>query len=378
VNGSEDAPIQLASPTGDLPFDAPALERDLRGMWKAASANRGPVYRAALANLIVPLSPGDSDRIGPVLVDVTRRHPARLFRVERRASASAERGLRAHATALCHLRPGGGLVCSEQISLSWDDPSGPLVASAIASLLVGDLPAVLLELNQDQDPPWQEKLARIADVRIVDSNLAPGAKEYPRVWGRRPGRDRGPVRDIAWARLTPWREILAEAFDRPEAARAIASIQDVTIHHRGPEPPPGAWLLAGWLASRLSWTPRAHEGGRMRLDAPTRPVSLAFEEEDDRPAPAGRAAGAASRAIIRVRIRSGAPTPLDIAVEHEGQATTARIVLLSPRAKEREVPFGYREFAACVAGEIQRHEANLAFEEAARAAEEMIALWRKA
>lgn len=116
----------------------------------------------------------------------------------------------------------------------------------------------------------------------------------------------------------------------------------------------------------------------MRLDAPTRPVSLAFEEEDDRPAPAGRAAGAASRAIIRVRIRSGAPTPLDIAVEHEGQATTARIVLLSPRAKEREVPFGYREFAACVAGEIQRHEVNLAFEEAARAAEEMIALWRKA
>jgi len=353
VNGAEGAPIQLASPTGDLPFDASALERDLGGMWKAASANRGPVYRAALANLIVPLSPGDFDRIGPVLIDVTRRYPARLFRLERRASPSAERGLLAHVTGLCHLRPGGGLVCSEQISLSWDDTSGLLVPSAVASLLVGDLPAVLLELNQDQDPPWQEKLAGIADVRIVDSNLALGADDYPRIWRRHPGRAGGPLRDLAWARLTPWREILAEAFDRPEAARAIASIQDVTIHHRGAEPPPGAWLLAGWLASRLSWTPRAHAGGRIRLDAPTRAVSVAFEEEEDPLAPAGRApTAAASRAIVRVRIRSGDPAPLDIAVEHEGQARTGRIVMVSPRAKEREVPFGYREFAACVAGEI--------------------------
>ena len=51
--------------------------------------------------------------------------------------------------------------------------------------------------------------------------------------------------------------------------------------------------------------------------------------------------------------------------------------MLSPRVKEREVPFGYRELAACVVGEMHRHEANVAFEDAARAAEEMIALWRR-
>lgn len=376
MNGSMPAPIPLPS-AESRPFDAAALERDLRGMWRAASPEHGTVYRAALANLIVPLSPSDFDRIGPVLIDVTRRHPARLFRVEREESGPPGGGLRSYAAALCHLRAGGGLICTEEIVLTWDDASGPLVPSAVASLLVGDLPAVLLELNQGIDPAWQEKLAGIADVRILDSSLAPTEAEYPSLWSRRPGRAGGPLRDLAWARLAPWREILAETFDRPEAARAISSIQDVGIHHLGADPPSGAWLLAGWLASRLGWKPRGLAGRHIRLDGPGRPVSVSFVEDEEEASGDPAASGPASRAIVRVRIRSGAPNPLDVSVEHRGHAPTARVVMLAPRAKERDVPYAYRELAACIVGELHRHEPNRAFEEAARAAEEMIGLWRK-
>ncbi len=375
MNRTEPAPIRLTSAGGDRPFDATALEHELRGMWKAASTSRGTVYRAAMANLIVPFAPSDRDRIGPVLTDVTRRHPARLFCVERAEGPSAEGGLRGRASALCHLRPGGGLVCSEQVVLTWDDASGPLVPSAVASLLVGDLPAVLLELNPGADPPWQERMAAIADVRIVDSNLTAAVADYPATWRRRPGRDGGPLHDLAWARLAPWREILAEAFDRPDPARAISSIQDLTIRHIGAEPPPGAWLLAGWLASRLGWTPRKLAGRHIRFDAPARPVSVSFEREEEDGL--GASPESAPRAIVAVRVRSGPPVPLDLSVEHAGHAPTARVAQRAPRVKERDVPFGYRELAACVVGEIHRHEPNRAFEEAARVAEEMIALWRK-
>ena len=348
-------------------------------MWKAAASSRGTIYRAAMANLIVPHSASDFDRIGPVLIDVTRRHPARLFLVERRDSAPAEGGLRGRATAVCHLRPGGGgLVCSEQIAITWDDASGPLVPSAVASLLVGDLPSVLLELNRGADPAWQEKLATIADVRIVDSNLAPGLADYPATWRRHPGRAGCPLHDLAWARLAPWRAILVEVFDRPDPARAISSLQDLTIRHTGDEPPPGAWLLAGWIASRLRWVPRQLNGRRIRFDAPGRPVSVGFEgDAPPRGFAGGASAGSAPQAIVEVRLRSGAPTPLDVSVEHTGHAPTARVTMRMPRAKERDVPFAYRELAACIVGEIHRHEANLAFEDAARTAEEMIALWRK-
>jgi len=379
MTGPGAAPIRIASPEGDRPFDAAALERVLRGMWKAAASSRGTIYRAAMANLIVPHAASDFDRIGPVLIDVTRRHPARLFLVERRDSTPAGSGLRGRATAVCHLRPGGGgLVCSEQIAITWDDASGPLVPSAVASLLVGDLPSVLLELNRGADPAWQEKLATIADVRIVDSNLASGLADYPATWRRHPGRAGCPLHDLAWARLAPWREILAEAFDRPEPAAAIASLQDLTIRHTGAEPPPGAWLLAGWIASRLRWVPRQMNGRHIRFDAPGRPVSVGFEEEVPSRASGGRASAvSAPHAIVEVRLRSGAPTPLDLSVEHAGHAPTARVTMRSPRVKERDVPFAYRELAACIVGEIHRHEPNLAFEDAARSAEEMIALWRK-
>lgn len=372
------APIHLSSSDGDDAFDAAALERELRGMWKAAASTRGTAYRAAMSNLIVPHAPDDYDRIGPVLVDVTRRHPARLFLVERSDAPPDGAGLRGRAAGLCHLRPGGGgLVCSEQIVITWDDASGPLVPSAIASLLLGDLPTVLLELNQGADPAWHEKVASIADVRIVDSSLATGVSDYPATWRLHPGRAGCPLHDLAWARLAPWREILAEAFDRPEPARAIHLIQDVTIRHAGAEPPPGAWLLAGWLASRLGWVPRQFVSAHIRCDAPERPVSVIFEEDGSSPGPAGPGpAGRTSGAIVQVRIRSGAPAPLDLSFEHAGHSPTARVVSHAPRAKERDVPFAYRELAACIVGEIHRHEPNRAFEEAARIAEEMIALWR--
>jgi len=368
-------PIHIEGPDGDRPFDATELERDLRVMWKAASSKRGTIYRAALANLISPLSACDSDCFTPILTEITRRHPSRLFCVQRNDSAPTGHGLRAHVNAFCHIRPGGGsLVCSEQIAIAWDDPSGPLVPSAIASLLVGDIPTVLLELEQGPMPAWREKLAGLADARIADSGLAHDPAECPAIWKRRPGRSDRPLHDLAWARLAPWREILAEAFDPTESAGALASIQDVTIFYRGSGPPAGAWLLAGWLASRLDWNPRELAGGQIRLGANTRPVSIRFEVEGNN---ARRGPSGPTHAIAGIRIRSGTPAPLDLTVRHEGRSPTARVTTRAPRATEREVAFGYREFAACVVGEMHRHEPNRAFEDAARVAEELIGLWQK-
>ncbi|HKQ18111.1 MAG TPA: OpcA/G6PD domain-containing protein, partial [Candidatus Eisenbacteria bacterium] len=140
-------------------------------------------------------------------------------------------------------------------------------------------------------------------------------------------------------------------------------------------PPAGAWLLAGWLASCLDWKPREFAPGseaHIRLGAKARPVSIRFEREGD---DARRAPYGPTHAIAGIRICSGAPAPLDLSVRHEGRSPTARVVTRAPRATEREVAFGYRDFAACVVGEMHRHEPNRAFEDAARVAEELIGLW---
>src|SRR5439155_298798 len=49
---------------------------------------------------------------------------------------------------------------------------------------------------------------------------------------------------------------LAEMFDTKEYLPALGTVRRVEIGFAGSGfPPPPAWLLAGWLASRLSWAP---------------------------------------------------------------------------------------------------------------------------
>ena len=116
------APFLLLGDQGERPFDAVALERELESMWKSPPGANA-FYRAALANLIVPLDTEPFERLADVIADVARRHPARLFRIGSARHAPGEpKRLTARATALCHLREGGGaFVCSEQVLLEYTE-----------------------------------------------------------------------------------------------------------------------------------------------------------------------------------------------------------------------------------------------------------------
>src|SRR5207248_11393314 len=61
------------------------------------------IYRAALANLVVPLDPSLGLKLSPVLVEVTRRHPSRLFSIGGGAAAAGA-GLKARIGAICQDR----------------------------------------------------------------------------------------------------------------------------------------------------------------------------------------------------------------------------------------------------------------------------------
>jgi len=77
-----------------------------------------------------------------------------------------------------------------------------------------------------------------------------------------------PLRDLAWMRLTPWREMIAQFFDDPEMHVDLSSLATLEITSGSTAE---ALYLAGWLASRLDWTPedectfRAADGSRVSL-----------------------------------------------------------------------------------------------------------------
>ena len=67
-----------------------------------------------------------------------------------------------------------------------------------------------------------------------------------------------PIGDFTWDRLAPWRSLIAQFFDPPDTQASLESIDRISInyaHNRedGSNGASAAFLIVGWLASRLGW-----------------------------------------------------------------------------------------------------------------------------
>jgi glucose-6-phosphate dehydrogenase assembly protein OpcA len=68
--------------------------------------------------------------------------------------------------------------------------------------------------------------------------------------------DRIDVVDLAWLRITPWRERLAAAYDPPHRRPELDTLSKVSVRYRADSLVSGL-MLVGWLCSRLGWRPEA-------------------------------------------------------------------------------------------------------------------------
>lgn len=121
--------------------------------------------------------------------------------------------------------------------------------SVVMPLLVPDVPVVTWWHG---DPPEQianDYLGVVADRRITDSAQAanPVQALLRRAVDYAPGDT-----DLAWTRITPWRTLVAGAFDTTEAQISGATVV-------APRADPTAALMTSWLAARLGITPRWEE-----------------------------------------------------------------------------------------------------------------------
>ncbi|HET8523258.1 MAG TPA: glucose-6-phosphate dehydrogenase assembly protein OpcA [Thermomicrobiales bacterium] len=124
-----------------------------------------------------------------------------------------------------------------------------------------------------------DELVSISDRLIVDTaNLAHIAEAFPLL--ARLGTGERPVTrlsDLAWARLTPWRQIVAQFFDPADARACLDTIDEIEIEYGGemshlPSGMTTGLLMVGWLATRLGWQSpgelvKTREGWRVTLRA---------------------------------------------------------------------------------------------------------------
>jgi len=151
------------------------------------------------------------------------------------------------------------------------------------------------------------------------------------------------ISDLTWDRLTPWRELIAQFFDPPDCRPCLDQLGHVTFEVAiSPDRPDWsqAYLVGGWLATRLRWTPTepvwqsANGGGRFTLEHNGRPVILDLVPAGDTRPPHPGLCGL----VLEAHQPAGAAT---FAIHRSPDNTHAQLTTRLPgrELRQRVVPF---------------------------------------
>jgi glucose-6-phosphate dehydrogenase assembly protein OpcA len=175
-----------------------------------------------------------------VLEGMAERHPSRTILLFPEPNADDNRiDARAEVERWEVPDADRGLV-TEVVELTLRGARAQAPASIVEPLLISDLPVFV---RWRGEPPWGtaelEQLVDVTDRLIVDSTEWDDLPEaYRRLAELFP---RCAASDIAWARTSRWREHLATLWP------GIAEVRTLRVRGTAAQ----AWLLCGWLRSRL-------------------------------------------------------------------------------------------------------------------------------
>jgi glucose-6-phosphate dehydrogenase assembly protein OpcA len=236
------------------------IEEELEAMRGESDAPEGPRRSFARAlTLAIFCDRGDLPEVMDKLVGhIITRYSARAILI--RAEPDAEQGhLEAWIRTHCVAHEEGEMqLCAEQITLHARGDSVQLLHNSVLNLRLGNLPLVVWWRGQpDMDNPLFLDLMRSGDQVILDSaSFSAPALQLGGLAGRL-YREFGHVAfgDINWARLMPWRELVAQFFDNPEHLIYLKQLSEIAIEYsaRDDGNPAQAILLTMWLASMLGW-----------------------------------------------------------------------------------------------------------------------------
>ena len=249
-------------------IDVGKIEKELAAMWKPAVEAEGSnaesgVTRACALNLLVyATATDDRDQIYEMLDAVCEQHPGRtLVLVADRVATEPK--LDAYVSTRCRLMSGNRKqICGEQVTIEAAGSAVNTVASAIAPLLVPDVPVFLWWKDI---PHYEDKLfsrmTAMSDRMVIDSScfdrphkdllrLARMIREHPQFMS---------ASDLNWGRLTAWRNLIASFWDVPDYRPYLDKIESIVVEYDPPcfapdEIAPQSLLAVGWLASRLGWS----------------------------------------------------------------------------------------------------------------------------
>jgi glucose-6-phosphate dehydrogenase assembly protein OpcA len=225
--------------------DPDRLLKDLRKLWRelAESDPNGVLRACALTLIVVVDEQRDAQAIGETIARLMHEHPSRAIVV--RVRQCPERVLEARVFAQCWMPFGKRQqICCEQVEILASPSSLADVGTVLRGLVVPDLPVILYAPSDELWwLPQFQSLLPLARKLIVDSCSVPESTRVLKLLNAAHGRKA----DLVWARLTPWREAIAQLFAAPLRVSSVYDLTEVRILYKGAEEPSSVYYLAGWF-----------------------------------------------------------------------------------------------------------------------------------
>ncbi|MGH9629795.1 MAG: glucose-6-phosphate dehydrogenase assembly protein OpcA [Bryobacteraceae bacterium] len=223
------------------------IVKNLRKVWAdLGKEEANGVLRACSMTMITVVKESqDAAAVGETLAALMHEHPSRaiVLRVREEGGPSLD----ARVFAQCWMPFGRRQqICCEQIELTSSRASLEDVPAVLRALIVPDLPVVLY------CPDWDlcrskefQQLLPLTGKLIIDSGSCEDAEvvkylnDLPKLAFRKA--------DLAWARLTRWRQAIAHIFNDSANQKAIYELTDVNILYAGRQSPAAVHYLAAWF-----------------------------------------------------------------------------------------------------------------------------------
>jgi glucose-6-phosphate dehydrogenase assembly protein OpcA len=306
-----------------------------------------PVRTAVLTLVVVCTDDASADRAAEVVRQIASNHPARAILVVADRNAKPD-GVDADLSLECSAVGGADQICAETVRLTVRGEPALHLVSVVTPLLLPDVPVVLWLAGA---PPLEQALhsdvISICQRIVLDTDAyADPLRTLHALAATRREHGHLPIGDLAWARLLPWRELVAQSFDGGDMLPFLQGVQRVDIESCGRRPSSEAWLLAGWLASRLHWP---EQGGPE--------VTVSTRADDD----------VETGGMLAVRLHCALDgRSADVAVSRAGDTTETTIATGEGLAASRTMATRAADLHALVGRELQELGEDRVYSDALR------------
>ena len=233
------------------------LQESRREAAVAAAGGAGSAAIATMNFIVFVDDPAHREWVLERALVVVDKHPARLIVLD---STDALNGV--DISTVSHAR-GDSIVINERVSIGVRTLDHATIISLIQELSVPEIPLILWWSGARllQSRTFSGLAQQAATVLVDSSGMARGAETIHELGEFLTRFASVRLQDLAFMRLAPWQDMIAQFFDDPALREDLFSINAIEIESGSDAE---ALYLAGWLGSRLSWEPAGRDSFRDR------------------------------------------------------------------------------------------------------------------